>query len=63
MEERLEKEIERIENDDSLTQSEKNDEIKELISEYNEGVLVLTSILIMAEEAAQKAYTDEYERW
>jgi len=53
METRLEKEIERVENDEYMTQSEKNREIRELERDYRSA----------AREAAQEAYDDEMERW
>jgi len=53
MERRLEREIELIENDESMTREQKNYEIKGLEIEYRE----------MARESAERAYDDEYNKW
>jgi len=53
MKRRLEREIELIENDESMTREQKNYEIREVKKEYRE----------MARESAERAYDDEYNRW
>ncbi len=49
----LDKSIDEVENDDSLTSREKQEEIDRLIRLYRRA----------AEEAAQKAYDDELSNW
>ena len=49
----VEMEIESIENDDHLTQAEKNSEIKEVERDYRD----------MAQDSAQDAYDREMDRW
>ncbi len=48
-----EREIEAIENDDTLTQSEKNSYIRDVERDYRQ----------CAREAANRAYDEEMERW
>ena len=50
---RLDKEIESIENDDSLSNEEKSREIRELERDYDRA----------AKDAAQEAYDREYDNW
>ena len=53
MQSRFEKEIEMIENDDSMTPQEKAMEIREMERDYRDA----------AREASERAYDDEMERW
>ena len=53
MEDRMQHEIELIEQDDSLTSDEKRREIREIQREYRDA----------AKESAQQAYDEEFDRW